>query len=168
MEAAADQPPRVPRRHATAARMLAHIRRAGRDGVTIRELAGLLSCTISHAETACRLLRDRGQARLVGAAGCRPGLVYLPELAPPPPPIRKKRRRQVAPAWSEEVNARRPGGAARWECGAVVPGTVQVVQGPSGQDLRYTVHALPPGYISPLDPKDCRPWARVVTQGIEP
>lgn len=32
---------------------------------------------------------------------------------------------------------------------------------PSGTDHRYTVHALPQGYRSALDPNECRPWANV-------
>jgi hypothetical protein len=30
---------------------------------------------------------------------------------------------------------------------------------PSGQDHRYTVHELPKGHRSVLDPRECRAWA---------
>lgn len=37
---------------------------------------------------------------------------------------------------------------------------------PSGADQRYTVRALPPGYVSGLDPTEARPWARAAAGGV--
>ena len=44
------------------------------------------------------------------------------------------------------------------------PRGVQAVTLPCGQDHRYTVRELPAGYVSGLDPRECRPWARSVAE----
>lgn len=51
---------------------------------------------------------------------------------------------------------------AQWKAdhGVVVGGKVTICL--SGRDERFTVK-LQPGYVSPLDPNDCRPWARAAT-----
>jgi hypothetical protein len=36
---------------------------------------------------------------------------------------------------------------------------------PSGADHRYTVRALPPGYVSRLDARECRAWASAAAGG---
>lgn len=44
----------------------------------------------------------------------------------------------------------------------IITGATRHVQGPSGRDNRYTVHELPPGYRSQIDPREARPWAKAV------
>jgi hypothetical protein len=160
-----------PRREETAVKMLHHVTRVGKLGITMRELTQLLRCTASHADKAGQLLRERGQAVLFGAAGSTPGTMYLPEFVPQPKPKPEKKpkpqpKRKPVPGWSEEVNARRAGGAACFESDeAIVPKRVRVVRGPSNYDMRHTVRELPAGHKSVLDPRECRAWVAAVTGG---
>lgn len=68
------------------------------------------------------------------------------------------------PHWSEESNAKRP----RVKVTAAAPepkiieAKVSVV--PHHQDTRYSVEQLPAGYVSGLDPAQCRGWAKAVAR----
>ena len=42
---------------------------------------------------------------------------------------------------------------------ATITSATKVIVCPSGADQRYTVRALPPGYVSRLDARECRAWA---------
>ena len=68
---------------------------------------------------------------------------------------------------------RKPGSNARPVPSLVKPEATEaritertrVTVAPACTDQRYTVHALPPGYRSTLDPRECRPWAQAAAQG---
>lgn len=51
---------------------------------------------------------------------------------------------------------------AMWQPGQEVVHSGEVTICPSGEDRRFTF-TPPPGYVSALDPNDCRPWARAAT-----
>jgi hypothetical protein len=46
-----------------------------------------------------------------------------------------------------------------------ITGDTKVTVCPSGADHRYTVRALPPGYVSALNPRECSPWAEAAAGG---
>jgi len=45
------------------------------------------------------------------------------------------------------------------ETEATITSATKLTVCPSGADQRYTVRALPPGYVSRLDARECRAWA---------
>jgi hypothetical protein len=51
------------------------------------------------------------------------------------------------------------------ETEATITSATKVTVCPSGADQRYTVRALPPGYVSGLDARESRPWAAAAAGG---
>lgn len=75
------------------------------------------------------------------------------------------------PHWSEESNAKKPMLVAApkshkaLRLDPAMPARKSRVKPtviPCGVDHRFTVHELPAGYVSQLDPAQCREWAKVV------
>ena len=66
------------------------------------------------------------------------------------------------PHWSKEANDKRHRKAVSVAPSEERPAAPRVTVCPSCKDQRYTVKSLPDGYVSQLDPGDCRPWAAAV------
>ena len=66
------------------------------------------------------------------------------------------------PHWSKEANDKRHRKAVSVAPAPSAPRAPRLTVGPCCKDTRYTVNRLPDGYVSKLDPAECRPWAAAV------
>lgn len=140
---------------------LAAIRAAGSTGIAFHDLAEAIGTSYLAVVQVVALLRADKLVQRAGGTGKAPGLLFAVEFAPPPtvPAAERKKQRAAQIAKITKDIGRKPGMNAA-ESDAIVPPTVKRTVGPSNLDLRYTVARLPDGYVSELDPAECREWAK--------
>jgi hypothetical protein len=134
------------------------IRAAGNAGIAYHDLAATVGTSYASVLQAATRLRQLGLVvRDGGMMGRTPGILYAAEFAPPPKPARAKRAALIAKL-QKGLNHR----PVSMDAGAdtIVPATVRVVVGPANRDHRFSVHRLPDGYVSQINPDECREWAR--------
>lgn len=110
-----------------------------------------------NAKEAIRWVRDRGP---YAPHRCR---LFHPEHAPAnakkgkPGLVQKHEVHQV-------LTIRAKADPLTLEAGPVDTSKARRVVCPAGMDFRFTVRELPKGYVSALNPGECRPWANVAAQ----
>lgn len=148
-----------------AAATIEAVRSAGTGGMTYEAVGKRCGISMAAARSALQPSRRAGVIVVSPKSGRLPSLVYLAEFAPPPPeakaapPKERVKANKVREARQVVRAASLP--SKSWAAAeAIVPPNVRRVVGPSNLDQRHTVRRLPEGYVSQINPAECREWAK--------